>query len=155
MLNFKNIIFNRFSKKLNFKFYESYEITNLIEKMTYRLTLFKVFLSRNIYNVFHVLLLESYIDKFDINSKSFVIEMKEEKQWKVESILNNRIHRKRRQFLVKGLNYSDFENQWTKKINLKNCKKLLIVYDENRQIKKNNWCVDTKTKKNRQENEIR
>ena len=43
LLSFKNIIFNRFSKKLNFKFYESYEITNLVKKMTYRLILFKAF----------------------------------------------------------------------------------------------------------------
>ena len=62
--------------------------------------------------------------------------MKEKKQWKIESILNDRIHRKKRQFLVKWLNYLDFENQETKKKNLKNCKKLLIAYDENRQIKK-------------------
>ena len=32
LLNFKNIIFNRFSKNLNFKFYESYEITNFVKK---------------------------------------------------------------------------------------------------------------------------
>ena len=43
LLNSKNITFNRFSKKLNFKFYESYEITNFVKKMTYRLILFKVF----------------------------------------------------------------------------------------------------------------
>ena len=138
MLNFKNIIFNRFSKKLNFKFYKLYEMTNLVKKMTYRLTLFKAFQFCDIYDVFYILLFESYINKFNINSKSFVIEMKEKKQWKIESIFNNRIHRERKQFLVKWLNYSNFENQWTKKINLKNCKKLLIVYDENRQIKKKN-----------------
>ena len=79
-LNFKNIIFNRFSKKLNFKFYESYEITNFVKKMTYRLTLFKAFQFRDIYDVFHVSLFESYIDRFDLDSKSFVIEMKEKKQ---------------------------------------------------------------------------
>ena len=62
--------------------------------------------------------------------------MKEKKQWKIESIFDDRIHRERKQFLVKWLNYSDFENQWAKKVDLKNCKKLLIAYDENRQIKK-------------------
>ena len=43
LLSFKNIIFSRFSKKLNFKFYESYEITSFVKKMTYRLTLLKAF----------------------------------------------------------------------------------------------------------------
>ena len=80
LLSFKNIIFNRFSKKLNFKFYESYEITNLMKKMTYRLILLKAFQFRDIHDVFHVSLLESYIDRLNTNSKSFVIEMKKKKQ---------------------------------------------------------------------------
>ena len=109
--------------------------------------LFKTFQSRNIHDVFHVSLFESYINKFDINSKSFVFEIKEKKQWKIESIFDNRIPRKKKEFLIKWLNYFEFENQWTEKVDLKNCKELLIVYDENRQIKKNNLYVDTKTKK--------
>ena len=32
LLSFKNIIFNRFLKQLDFKFYESYEITNFVKK---------------------------------------------------------------------------------------------------------------------------
>ena len=80
LLNFKNIIFNRFSKKLDFKFYESYKITNFVKKMTYSLTLFKVFQSRIIYDVFHILLFKSYINRFDIYSKLFVIEIKKSKK---------------------------------------------------------------------------
>ena len=75
------------------------------------------------------------------------LSLKWKKQWKIESILNDRIHRKRRQFFVKWLNYSDVENQWTKKVNLKNCKKLLIVYNENRQIKKK--IINVSTRKRR------
>ena len=102
LLNFKNIIFNQFSTKWDFKFDKSYEITNFVKKMTYRQTLLKAFQSRNIHDVFYVLLLESYINKFDIDSKSLVIEIrKKKKQWKVESIFDDRIHRKKKQFLVK------------------------------------------------------
>ena len=43
LLNFENIIFNRFSKKLDFKFYKLYKITSLVKKITYRLILFKTF----------------------------------------------------------------------------------------------------------------
>ena len=78
LLSSKNIIFSRFSKKLDFKFYESYEITNFVKKMIYQLTLFKAFQFRNIHDVFYVSLLESYINRLDIDSKSFVIEMKKE-----------------------------------------------------------------------------
>ena len=80
LLSFKNITFNRFSKKLNFKFYKSYEITNFVKKMTYRLILFKTFQFRDIHDVFHVSLLESYINRLDTDSKSFVIKIKEKKQ---------------------------------------------------------------------------
>ena len=65
---------------LDFKFDKSYEITNYMKIMIYRQTLFKAFQSRNIYDVVHVLLFELYINKFDIDLKSFVIEIREEKQ---------------------------------------------------------------------------
>ena len=80
LLSFKNIIFNRFSKKLNSKFYESWETTSFVKKMTYRLILLKTFQSRNIHDVFHILLLESYIDRLDIDLKLLVIEIKKIKQ---------------------------------------------------------------------------
>ena len=51
LLNFKNITFNRFSKKFNFKFYERMKLRILLKKMTYRLILFKAFQSRNTYDV--------------------------------------------------------------------------------------------------------
>ena len=103
MLNFKNIIFNRFSKKLNFNFYKSYKITSFVKKMTYWLTLFKAFQSRNIHDVFHVLLFKSYINRFDIDSKSFVLE------------INNKNNEKSNRFLmiefIKKNNFSS--NDWT------------------------------------------
>ena len=80
LVSSKNIIFSRLSKKLNFKFYESYETTNLVKKITYRLTLFKAFQLRDIHDVFYVSLLESYTDRLDIDSMLFVIEMKKEEQ---------------------------------------------------------------------------
>ena len=80
LLSFKNITFNRFSKKLDFKFYESYKITNFMKKMTYQLTLFKAFQFRKIHDVCHISLLESYINKFDTDSRSFVIEMNKKSQ---------------------------------------------------------------------------
>ena len=55
-LNVKNIKFIRLSKKLNYKYYDSYEVEKLIEKQTYKLRLFDTMI---IYNVFHVFLLKS------------------------------------------------------------------------------------------------
>ena len=67
--------------------------------MTYRLILFKAFQLRNGHDVFYVSLFELYINKFDIDSKLFVIEIKK-KQWKIESIFDDRIHRKKNNFLL-------------------------------------------------------
>jgi hydroxymethylpyrimidine pyrophosphatase-like HAD family hydrolase len=59
LLNVKNIIFIKSFKKLNYKYYDSYEIIELIKKQVYRLKL--SFLLKEIHNVFHVFLLESHL----------------------------------------------------------------------------------------------
>jgi hypothetical protein len=59
LLNVKNIIFTKSFKKLNYKYYDSYEIIELIKKQVYRLKL--SFLLKKIHDVFHVFLLESHL----------------------------------------------------------------------------------------------
>ena len=50
-----------------------------MKKITYRLILFRIFQSRNCYDVF-VLMFKLYINKLDVNSTLFVIEIKENSQ---------------------------------------------------------------------------
>ena len=57
LLNFRNIKITKSFKKLNHKYYDSFEIELSIENQIYRLRLFKTF--RSIHNVFHVSLLKS------------------------------------------------------------------------------------------------
>jgi hypothetical protein len=59
LLNVKNIIFTKSFKKLDYKYYDSYKIIELIKKQIYRLKL--SFLLKEIHNVFHVFLLESHL----------------------------------------------------------------------------------------------
>jgi hypothetical protein len=59
LLNVKNIIFTKSFKKLDYKYYDSYEIIELIKKQVYKLKL--SFLLKEIHNVFHVSLLKSYL----------------------------------------------------------------------------------------------
>ena len=61
MSNSKNITSNKFAKKLNCKFYNSFEIEKSMKKQLYKLKLFKNF--QFIYNVFHVFLLKFYKNK--------------------------------------------------------------------------------------------
>ena len=76
LLNLKNITSNQFVKKLNYKFYDSFEIKKSIEKQFYKLKLFKNF--RSIHNVFHVFLLKFYKNKKDIVSESIMIHEKKQ-----------------------------------------------------------------------------
>jgi hypothetical protein len=98
LLNFKNIHIFKSSKKLDHKYYESFEIEELIEKQAYKLRLFNTF---RIHNVFHVSLLKSYKERFDdvITSSSIMIDKERHDEMKL--ILNSKLYRKRLQYLVK------------------------------------------------------
>ncbi len=98
LLNFKNIHIFQSSKKFDHKYYESFEIEKLIEKQVYKLRLSHTF---RIHNVFHVSLLKSYKKRFDDVITSSSIMINEEKHDEMKLILNNKLYRKRSQYLVK------------------------------------------------------
>jgi hypothetical protein len=98
LLNFKNIHIFRSSKKLDHRYYKSFEIKEFIEKQAYKLRLSHTF---RIHNVFHVSLLKSYKERFDDVTTSFSIMINEEKHDEIKLILNNKLYRKRLQYLVK------------------------------------------------------
>ncbi len=98
LLNFKNIHISKSSKKLDHKYYKSFEIEEFIEKQAYKLRLSHTF---RIHNVFHVSLLKSYKKRFDDVMTSSSIMINEERHDKIKLILNNKLYRKRLQYLVK------------------------------------------------------
>ncbi len=98
LLNFKNIHIFKSSKKLDHKYYESFEIEESIEKQAYKLRLSHTF---RIHNVFHVSLLKSYKERFDDVMTSSSIMINEERHDEIKLILNNKLYRKRLQYLVK------------------------------------------------------
>jgi hypothetical protein len=98
LLNFKNIHTSRSFKKLDHKYYESFEMQDLVDKQAYRLSLSHTF---RIHNVFHVFLLKSFKRRFDEVITSLSIMIDEEKHDEVKLILNNKLYRKRLQYLVK------------------------------------------------------
>jgi hypothetical protein len=109
LLNFRNVHIFKSSKKLDHKYYESFEIEELIEKQIYKLRLFYTF---RIHNVFHVSLLKSYKKWLNDVITSFSIMINEEKHDEMKLILNNKLYRKRLQYFVKWLSWSNIENQW-------------------------------------------
>ena len=82
--NAKNTRFIRFSKKLNYKYYDFYIIAKSIDKMMYKFE----FLSSlfEIHDVFHVSLLK-FVNK-NKNTKTSFIKIKKKSKWKIEIIVN-------------------------------------------------------------------
>jgi hypothetical protein len=110
-LNARNIISIKSFKKLNYKYYDSYTINELINKISYKLNFSLIM--KDIHDVFHVFLLKFANDKNDETS-SF-IWVKDEKQWEIEEIVDKRIKNNKTSYLIKWLEYSHSNNEWVKK----------------------------------------
>jgi hypothetical protein len=110
-LNAKNIISIRSFKKLNYKYYDFYTINESINKISYKLNFSSVM--KNIHDVFHVSFLKFANDKNDVTS-SF-IKVEDEKQWKIEEIVDKKIKNNKMSYLIKWLEYSHSNNEWIKK----------------------------------------
>ncbi len=123
----KNIRSTRSSKKLDYKYYESYKINMLINKQSYRLKLFANM--RKIHNVFHVFLLESCKDLAEKKQTSFIY-VNDEKQWEIKQILNSRKYREKLQYYIKWLNWDDINNEWLNANNMNRANDLIAEYHE-------------------------
>ncbi len=107
LLNFKNIHTFISFKKFDHKYYESFKMQNLVEKQAYKLDLSHTF---RIHKVFHVFLLKSFKKRFDEMITSFSIMINEKRHNEVKLILNKKLYRKRLQYFVKWLHWSNIEN---------------------------------------------
>ncbi len=123
----KNIRSTRSSKKLDYKYYESYKINMFIKKQSYRLKLFVNM--KKIYNVFHVFLLEFCKDLAEKKQTS-LIYVNDEKQWKIEQILDSRKYREKLQYYIKWLNWNDINNEWLNAKNMNRANDLIAEYHE-------------------------
>ena len=103
-LNSKNIKLTRSSKKLDYKYYGSYQIKLSIKKQTYYLWLPS---SIKIHNVFHVSLLELYNIQpgSALPPLSSIIVNKVKEEYRVEEILDSQLYYGKFQYLVKELGY--------------------------------------------------
>jgi hypothetical protein len=135
-LNARNIILIKSFKKLNYKYYDLYTINESINKISYKFNLSSIM--KNIHDVFHVFLLKLANEKDDETS-SF-IWIKDEKQWKIEEIVDKRIQKNRTSYLIKWLEYSHSNNEWMKKENMNNVKEAIKKFLKS--STKNDKCVN-------------
>ena len=153
LLIFKNIVFNRFSKKLNFKFYKLYEITNFVKKNDISTDFvqniliakysrrFSCFIVRIVYKEtryrFNII---RYRDEKKSNEKLNRFLMSEVIEKKNQGCQIIKLFRAR-----KSINKKSKFKEWQKTVD--------CLWRKSTGQKENNWCVDTKTKENRQKNE--
>jgi hypothetical protein len=120
-LNAKNIISIKSFKKLNYKYYDFYTINESINKISYKLNFSSIM--KNIHDVFHVFFLKFANEKNDETSSLIWIE--NEKQWKIEKIVDKRIKKNKTSYLIKWLEYSHLNNEWMKEEDISNVKETI------------------------------
>jgi hypothetical protein len=135
-LNAKNIISIKSFKKLNYKYYDSYTINESINKILYKLNFSSIM--KDIHDVFHVFLLKFANDKNDETSSLIWIE--DEKQWKIEEVVDKRVKNNKTSYLIKWLEYSHSNNEWIKEEDMNNVKKVIEKF-LSKSSTKNDECV--------------
>ena len=111
-LDARNLKIKAPSKKLSPRRYGPYRITRQVSPVTYQLQLPK---SLRIHNVFHVDLLIPYHEtkEHGANYPQPAPELIDgEEEYEVEEIIDERINRRKRQYLVKWTGYPASENSW-------------------------------------------
>jgi hypothetical protein len=136
-LNAKNIISIKSFKKLNYKYYDSYTINESINKISYKFNFSSIM--KDIHDVFHVFFLELANDKNDETS-SF-IWIKDEEQWEIEEVVDKRVKNSKTSYLIKWLEYSHSNNEWIKKKDMINVKKIIEKF-LSKFLTKNDKCVN-------------
>jgi len=119
-LDARNVTTTAPSKKLADKQLGPFKILRKISSLNYELELPKTI---PIHPVFHISLLEPYMET-TIPDRSQPppppIEVEGELEYQVERILDARLWRNQKQYLVKWLDYSDADNSWEAESNLAN-----------------------------------
>jgi hypothetical protein len=121
---------------MNYKYYDLYTINESINKISYKFNFSLIM--KNIHDVFHVFFLKHANEKND--ETSFFIWIKNEKQWKIEKIVDKIIKKNRMSYLIKWLEYSHSNNEWMKKKDMSNVKKTIKKFFKS--STKNDKCVN-------------
>jgi hypothetical protein len=111
LVSLKNIKTWGPSEKLKARFDGPFEIVEPVGKQAYRLRLPKSY--GRIHPVFHVSLLEPYRQRPGeppVPQRPDIVDGQEE--WEIETILDTRLYRRRRQYLIKWKGFATYENSW-------------------------------------------
>jgi hypothetical protein len=131
MLSTKHLRLTRPNRKLTERFLGPFEVLRVMPSG--RACVLKLPLSMSrIHPVFHVSLLEPYHHRsgVDVSSALSEVELEDDQEWEVETILADRKRGKIEEFLVRWKDYGVEDNTWEPARNLENAGEALVAYRE-------------------------
>ena len=126
MLDAWNIDMTAPSKTLADKWLGPYPIKEKVSNVTYRLKLPRTV---RLHPMFHVALLAPYIGD-ERNAPPPPVEVEGDKEYGVEKILDGRLWRKQKQYLMKWEGYPDSENTWELAVGLKHTLEAMSLFHD-------------------------
>ena len=134
-LKTSNLKSDRPSKKLDYKYVGPFMILEQVNELAFKLKLPK---TMEVYDVFHVDLLEPYIDnsipgRLPVPEPPVIVndsEDSEHEEFIVEKVLDKRLKYKKVEYLVHWKNYTITDRTWEPAANLKNARDLIIEYEQ-------------------------
>ena len=126
MLDARNIDMTAPSKTLADKWLGPYAIEEKVSNVTYRLKLPRTV---RLHPMFHVALLAPYIGD-ERNALPPPVEVEGDEEYGVEKILDGRLWRKQKQYLMKWEGYPDSENTWEPAVGLKHALEAMSLFHD-------------------------
>ena len=111
------------ARKLSALFAGPFSVVQKVGNVAYRLQLP---VDWQIHDVFHVSQLKGSVG--DVNGESG-IEIEGQTEFEIERILQSRVVRNRKEYLVKWKGYNDFENSWVKAHDMGNAQELVQQFE--------------------------
>ncbi len=109
LLNAKNLRVRKLYKKLTDRYIRSFKITKAVDLNIYKLELLKQY--RRLYKTFHISLFKLYMRRVGEESSGLVFFNKDDR-YQVENIRKERVLKDKTQFLIKWVNYPEYQNTW-------------------------------------------
>jgi hypothetical protein len=127
LLSTKNLRLARLKKKMGARFVGPFRVRDAVGSQAYRLSLPT---SYQIHNVFYVSLLEPYNQRAGEEPDDLMPLAVEEDEWEVESIIDSKIRKRKRFYLVRWKGYPEEYTSWQPAENFANAVDAIRAYEE-------------------------
>jgi hypothetical protein len=123
-LSVKNIRVRKFCKKLTNRYLDSFKISEKINNNAYKLELLNQY--RKLNDFFYISFLKSYVRRAGEKLSDSIL-INKNNRFLIDRLLNERISKGKIEYLIKWIEYPDYNNIWEPLQNLDNCE--IAIYD--------------------------